>query len=203
VDDHLPAVDEAAVAFVRRTVAAMEDLGQRVWWRRNPSVYRVGDDPSRVEYFVSFFMALGHDEWEFALDLRYQGPNNEDPLPEGFDRFTIFIGGGKGGIDDLLRASAQPGRSDGRSSLDVRDAEGQRLEFVARLPSADLPTDWLLWPDVHLRCSDCSVGNDVVVAVADPAQECLCGALSRDAGGALVLPDEDRYFTAVYRLARE
>jgi hypothetical protein len=201
MDDHLPAVDEAAAALVRRTVAAMEELGERVWWRRYPSVRRVSDGPSRVEYFVSFFMALGDDEWEFGLDLRYRGPDGVDSLPEGFDRFTVFIEGGKGGIDDLLRASAQPRTPVGRSSRDVRDAEERRLEFVARLPSADLPTDWLLWPDVHLRCSECSVENDVVVAVDDPAQECLCGALRRGADGALALPDEDR-FTAVYRLAR-
>ena len=73
----------------------------------------------------------------------------------------------------------------------------------ARLPTDDGKVDWLARPDIYLRCSDCSVEDEVIVAVADPEEECLCGALSRNPDGTLQVPDETRCFTAVYRIAQE
>lgn len=127
----------------------------------------------------------------------------DDLLPDGFDRFTLFIAGGKFTVDLLIDAGAQPGAPKNvRSRREVRDEEGRLLEFVTRLPTDGGENDRLSRPDCYLRCSECSVENDVVVAVADPEQECLCGALSRGSDGALNPVDESRYFTAVYRVAQ-
>jgi len=192
-------VDEAVEAYFLRAVATLTEHGQRVWWKRCPWF----DDASNGHSFA-YWMAVNDDEHEVWFEPVYHGNGLDDLVPEGFDDFTLFIDGGKFEVDLLIDHDTSPGAPmNVRSRREIRDDEGRLLEFVARLPVDDGTVDWLALPDIYLRCSDCSVENEVIVAVADPDEECLCGALSRNPDGTLQVPDETRCFTAVYRIAQE
>lgn len=202
----LVTVEEAAEAVAIEAVAVMRNQGYRVWWRRLP---RRG--PARGETVANaaaYAMAVNDDEWEFALELVYDEGGLDDLVPEGFDEFTVFMGGSKGVVDELRRGAAKwiAVPETDRSRREVRNEQEQLLEFVTRLPAdtAAEDADWLNRPGHYLRCSECSGEEEEyteVVAVDDPEQECRCGALSRTPDGRTSPPDRNRYFTAVYRLA--
>lgn len=191
-------VEQAVHAFVLRSVATLEDHGQRVWWKRCP--WMDGHDNGHT---FAYWMAVNDDEHEVWFEPRYHGelddliPENSE-LPEGFYDFTLMIAGGKFELDLLIDHGARPGSPmNTESRREVRDDEGRLLKFVTRLPDEQDPTDWLTRPDAYLCCSLC----EALVAVADQEAQCPCGELGRGPDGALLPPDPEKCFPAVYRLA--
>ncbi|HEV2635964.1 MAG TPA: hypothetical protein VGX23_12495 [Actinocrinis sp.] len=187
-------VEQAAHEFLLSSVAALEEYGQRVWWKR--CAWQDGHDNG---HSFSYWLTVNDDEHETWFAPVYHGDLG-DQLPEGFDEFTLFIEGGKNSIDVLLDEDAEPGDPPNtRSREEFYDADDRLLEFVTRVTDEPDPIDWFSRADAYLRCFQCGS----IVAVAKPDDECFCHTLSRAADGTLQRPDLERNIIPVYVLAPE
>lgn len=194
-------VAEAAEALARLEVAAQRATGHRVW------VHRSQEEDVRRDRRPSFSYLLAADDEEYEFALRYDG-QPEDLVPEGFEDFTVFIGGGK---DDYLPSqflasaeSRSPAPREVRPGPPRTAQDGTPLRFVTRLDSPQAASEWLSRPDAYVRCGQCgSLPPDTgVVRVGDPEQECDCGEFARDEDGRLRWSEPHQFpFPAVYLAA--
>jgi hypothetical protein len=188
----------AAEAFVQREVAALRALGYRVWLHHDP------EDEVHQEGRPSFGYLLAADDHEYRLELMYDG-QLEDLVPEGFEDYTLFVGGGKAHYlpSELMAGAASPARPGVRPGPPTTARDGTPLRFVTRIDSPQAANEWLSRPDPYVRCGECGWLPDTgVVRVGDPEQECGCGEFARDDDGRLRWGEPHRFpFPAVYLAA--
>lgn len=191
-------VAEAAEAFVQSEVAALLAMGYQVWLHHAP------EEEDRLDRRPSFGYLLAADDYEYRIGLRYEG-QLEDLVPEGFEDFTLFVGGGKAEYlpSELMVAAALPAPPGVRPGPPTRAQDGTPLRFAARIDSPQAAGEWLSRPDAYVRCGECGWLPDTgVVRVGDPEQECDCGEFARGDDGRLRWREPHRFpFPAVYLAA--
>lgn len=144
-------------------------------------LHHAPEEEVRRDMRPSFGYLLAADDYEYRLDLRYDG-HLEELVSEGFEGFTLFVGGGKAEYlpSELMAAAASPAPPGVRPGPPATAQDGTPLRFVTRIASPRAATEWLSRPDAYVRCGECGWLPDTgVVRLGDPEQECDCGEFAR------------------------
>ena len=187
----LVTISAAAEAFVRREVACMRTWGHTVWVRRCPQMDSGRDGRVSFGYWLAVDDQLG-----CAFEPAHRG-SVEDLVPEGFEDFTLYVGGND--VEEFPSDAGEP--PEGAIAPlpgQITAEDGTTLRFVTRIDSPEAARAWLSRPEAYLRCDECAFGNETVL-VGDWEQECNCGALVRNGDGALEWDEQHRFtFPTVY-----